>query len=459
MLSGFCERTSQTFTKRTWPPVPASARAHASPALIVRIYEDEASGRLPGSLVQAACLGCELCCRCAGAIPHRILQQRRWRRAEADRGTLTCGCGTIEPKAEQKLGKFKSLQHSQRSMTWQNPDLTETPMCAFGSFPVNERCFIRKEHKCGKMFGPSKSCFIACPTNDDLEPILGLMSEKLSKVGIEPIIAVKERAYGQDIFCTKICGKIIESRFCIVILDDSIKGGNNIPNPNVYYEYGLMTALRKHIIPLQRENLELAFNIQSYDTIKYNNKNITVELDSAIRDAIRLTEVKEPEKIAEPMSDMFIHRRMELAGFEAQPYKSLSDIINDTGFEGFWNPEKDFIVFLGKVDNDKDLQVYIDDLSVAIYRLEKEAITELENLNNKNKSGFRLVYYSSEEFLKSISTIYIGFITKSVIDLDMFLKSVHMVLKDKERYKITCSHDDTIQFGEVPVDLARNACY
>jgi len=142
------------------------------------------------------------------------------------------------------------------------------------SFGTNEQCFIRKEHKCGKFFGASKSCFIACPTDDKIETILELMSEKLMKVGIEPIIAVKERAYGQDIFCTKICGKIIESKFCIVILDDAVRENGNIPNPNVYYEYGLMTSLRKHIIPLQRDDLHLAFNIQSYDTIKYNNKNI-----------------------------------------------------------------------------------------------------------------------------------------------------------------------------------------
>ncbi len=42
---------------------------------------------------------------------------------------------------------------------------------------INQQCFIRKAHRCGKMFGASKSCFIACPTADDLEPILGLMSE------------------------------------------------------------------------------------------------------------------------------------------------------------------------------------------------------------------------------------------------------------------------------------------
>ena len=140
-------------------------------------------------------------------------------------------------------------------MSWVQSDYPfeshESGINAIGSFSMNERCFIRKQHACGKMHGASKSCFIACPTDDDLEPILGLMSEKLKKWGIDPIIAVKDRAYGQDIFCIKICGKIIESKFCIVILDDSIKDGISIPNPNVYYEYGLMTSLQKHIIPLQ----------------------------------------------------------------------------------------------------------------------------------------------------------------------------------------------------------------
>lgn len=352
-------------------------------------------------------------------------------------------------------------------MSWRNPDLVETHMGAFGSFPINERCFIRKEHECGKMFGPSKSCFIACPTNDDLEPILGLMYEKLSKVGIEPIVAVKERAYGQDIFCTKICGKIIESRFCIVILDDSIKEGNNIPNPNVYYEYGLMTALRKHIIPLQKEDLELAFNIQSYDTIKYNNKNITTELDSAIRDAIRLTEAKEPEKAAQPMDEMFILRRMELAGFSEIFDGFLSNEINDTGFKGFRHHENGFIACLGKVDDDKDIQSYIEDLNIVIFRMEKKA-KALEEEIRKLKSidvsqDHRIIGRRStemeEKLLRIMSTIFIGFLIKPEIDFDILLKSANMILKDKERYKITCNHDDKIQFGDALVDFSRNACY
>jgi hypothetical protein len=353
-------------------------------------------------------------------------------------------------------------------MSWQNPDLTESPMGSFGSFLINERCFIRKEHKCGKMFGASKSCFIACPTNDDLEPILGLMYEKLIKVGIEPIIAVKERAYGQDIFCTKICGKIIESRFCIVILDDSIKDDKNIPNPNVYYEYGLMTALRKHIIPLQKEDLELAFNIQSYDTIKYNNKNITKELDSAIRDAITLTEAMGPERSSEYMDNKFISRRMELAGFTEPPYyisNEVRSIIDATGFMNFWHAEEGFIVFLGKVDNKEDLQSYLDDLGIVILRAERQSNIHKDRLNLYRKkkpeevervsSLYQKAIDEDEIFLKSLSTIFIGFVSESEIDLDEFLKSASMILKNQERYKITRMHNDRIQFGEVQADFAR----
>jgi len=241
-------------------------------------------------------------------------------------------------------------------------------------FKVNERCFIRKEHKCGKIFGASKSCFIACPAEEELEPILELFSEKLAKVGIETIIAVKERAYGQDIFCTKICGKIIESKFCVTILDDSIVEGKNIPNPNVYYEYGLMTSLGKHIIPLQKEDLTLAFNIQSYDTIKYNPKNIATELDRAIKDAIKITESRDKEdKKAGIFPEKSILRSFEISGFEQRKENwFLYDVINDTEFKGFGQYDKGFYAYLGKLDDQEEMQTYLDDLNIVLYRTEKK---------------------------------------------------------------------------------------
>jgi hypothetical protein len=257
-------------------------------------------------------------------------------------------------------------------------------------FSISEQCFIRKEHKCGKIFGASKSCFIACPNNDDLQPILELMSEKLTKVGIEPVIAVKERAYGQDIFCTKICGKIIESRFCIVILDDTIGKNQNIPNPNVYYEYGLMTSLRKHIIPLQKDDLNLAFNIQSYDTIKYNARNISSELDRAFKDAIRITEggdKKDQKDLHGFLPTKTLLHKMELSGFEIKKESwILNSAISDTDFKGFGQHAKGFYVYLGKIDENNEFQTYLEDTNVVLYRTEKkyeEIEKELLSLNKR----------------------------------------------------------------------------
>lgn len=352
-----------------------------------------------------------------------------------------------------------------------------------GSSALNEQCFIRKQHKCGKMYGASKSCFIACPTDDNLEPILELMSEKLTKLGIEPIIAVKERAYGQDIFCTKICGKIIESRFCIVILDDAVKGGTNVPNPNVYYEYGLMTALRKHIIPLQKEALELAFNIQSYDTIKYSPRNVGGELDRAIRDAVKITEAVEPETTKEAVADKVILRKMEMAGFEAKCDKwFLSDVISDTAFRGFGQNDKNFYVYMGKIDSLDDTRMYLDDLSVVIFRTEKQAKNMQEELESvkaererarkeENEIGSaamirRLEHpgMSSKALGKKISelegrlnrmhTIYTAFSVAPDVDTTEFLKDASSIVAGNGRYRLICSQAGKIEFGDISVDFA-----
>jgi hypothetical protein len=380
-------------------------------------------------------------------------------------------------------------------MTWQNsygmPYLWGMePRPPLDSLPFNEQCFIRKGHKCGKLFGASKSCFIACPTDDDLEPILELMSEKLSKVGIEPIIAVKERAYGQDIFCTKICGKVIESRFCIVILDDTIDDGKRIPNPNVYYEYGLMTSLRKHIIPLQKENLELAFNIQSYDTIKYTNKNIATELDRAIKDASRITEAKEQEVKKTSLSEKTLLRKLELAGLELRDNSDwvLNEAIGDTNFKGFGQYDKTFCAYIGKIDDDSEFQDYLDDLGVVLYRTEKkiEAIeaklkkfkkTKLRIENSMGLTGSARMYSgpsrlsqqerqlagieseikNAEDKTSLMTTIFIGFIIQPGINAKAFISDVEALLDQYTRYKLCCSVGDAISFGDIEVSWAESA--
>jgi hypothetical protein len=237
-------------------------------------------------------------------------------------------------------------------------------------FKVNDRCFFRKDHSCEKTFGASKSCFVACPSDAQSENVIDLIVEKLARLGIDAVVAVREKSYGQDIVCTKICGKIIESQFCVVILDDAIEDGTAIPNPNVYYEYGLMTALGKHIVPLQREGHELAFNIQSYDTIKYTARSLSAELDRALRDAVQAPDEAEQEHEASTRADHFTLRRLELAGFtpagEAWP---LRDVIGDTPFRGFTNASGPEAVFVAKIDVQPDLAMLLDDLPVVLLRV------------------------------------------------------------------------------------------
>ena len=346
-------------------------------------------------------------------------------------------------------------------------------------FKVNERCFIRKEHKCGKIFGASKSCFIACPDEEELGPILELFTEKLAKVGIETIIAVKERAYGQDIFCTKICGKIIESKFCVTILDDAIVDGKNIPNPNVYYEYGLMTSLGKHIIPLQKEDLKLAFNIQSYDTIKYNFGNIATELDRAIKDAIKITKPEDREDTkAEGLPEKFILRNLELSGLELRDSDwILDDAINDTGFKGFGQYDKRFYVYLGKLDDQEEMQTYLDDLNIVLYRTEKKfeelegdiqelekQIEDFESDVSKPRTGefpsrraFQLRTKEQLEDKRSkadlMSHIYVGFIINSEVDASDFIKNAEKMMSKYDKFSLTYNRENEIIFGDIKVNL------
>ncbi|MFA5160478.1 MAG: hypothetical protein WC484_08260 [Candidatus Omnitrophota bacterium] len=355
-------------------------------------------------------------------------------------------------------------------------------------FKMNERCFVRPDHECGKVFGASKSCFIACPSDDSLEPMLALISEKLQKSHIEPIIAVKERAYGKDIFCTKICGKIIESKFCLAILDDAIKDNVNVPNPNVYYEYGMMTALKKYIIPLQKEELTLAFNIRSHDTIKYTPKNLAIELDRAIRDAIFFTEKDEKKEVntsTSVISKKGILRDLEIAGFKSKDKDwFLNYAISDTNFRGFGHDEKEFYIYLGIIDTSKDCEIYLDDINIILYRTEKiynqlleseheikENIVKIDKIistvENPRRPTSSFQIMNTHDDLRRYETklqdnlskrnnlkiLYIGFINRNNIDLNEFEKNCFEIITKFPRVKLVISKDDKIQFGDVVVNL------
>ncbi len=331
---------------------------------------------------------------------------------------------------------------------------------------LNEKCFVRKDHKCGKIFGASKACFIACPSETDIQPIIDLASEKLAKVGIESIVAVRERAYGQDIFCTKICGKIIEAKFCLVILDDTILNKVNIPNPNVYYEYGLMTSLNKHIIPLQKKHLKLAFNIQSHDTIKYTPANISSELDMAIKDAIKITDTTKVEVEKKgSISEKSILRNFELAGFDIKDDKwFLSGVIDDTGFKGLGQHEAGFYVYLGKVDEENEGKTYLEDLNVVLFRTAKKLEETKVELKVKNSESMiesvpaqsfstGILQVRLKERIKLIKNLHVGFIIGPKVDKSKFIQKAKKIISGYNNIKLVSNEKDVIEIGGITVPL------
>ncbi len=349
---------------------------------------------------------------------------------------------------------------------------------------TNETCFMRRQHRCEKVFGASKSCFVACPTDDALAPLLALLEAKLAAHGVEAVVAVKERAYGQDIVCTKICGRIIESRFCVAILDEMDQNGVSVANPNVYYEYGLMTALRKHVIPFQREGMALAFNIQSQDTIKYSPRNMADEIERAIRDAIAVTEPgQQPDDVDRLMSSRWIRRRLELAGYApSERDEIIKKKSEDTQFITFTSGANGYL-FLAKIDDDKDVNSYLDDLPVLVYRLEelrKQTETKLAELPGRIENTRKQLADAAEDKpfrsrvfdierelvtlekmgpvfelrLRGLASAQLGFIASFEIDCKKLRDETESALA---RTSITAVWNEgtTLRIGDMAIDLGR----
>jgi hypothetical protein len=187
----------------------------------------------------------------------------------------------------------------------------------------------------------------------------------------------------------------------------------------------------------------------------------------------RVTEAKEPEKALESINDKFVLQRMELAGFKESTEEWIkSRIISDTAFRAFWHTEKKFYAFVGKIDDISDIKTYTEDLNILIFRIEKliKILRESSNSSIIFLSGFHSFITSSdftspeieppeskEEMQERLSTVFIGFVTRSGVDINKSIKPAIMNLGDQERYRIAYNHDDEIRFGNVVVDFSRIA--
>ena len=147
--------------------------------------------------------------------------------------------------------------------------------------------------RCDYVFSSTRSCFIGYGFEDSpLE--MSILKSILELKDIEAVEAGGKLAPAQSAFCAKICSKIITSQFCIVLLNN--KEGNEIevPNANVNMEYGMMLAFNKYVIPFQRKDQKLPFNVAGLDTIKYTDTDFKRLAEEAIEDAIEKTKQEIP---------------------------------------------------------------------------------------------------------------------------------------------------------------------
>src|ERR1700681_940066 len=101
----------------------------------------------------------------------------------------------------------------------------------------NEKCVVGLP-VCDYVFSSTRSCFIAYGfSTSGLER--DILKSILEERGIEPVEAGGTLSPGKTVFCTKICSKIIVAQFCIVLANNDLVAGHEVPNANVNMEYGL----------------------------------------------------------------------------------------------------------------------------------------------------------------------------------------------------------------------------
>ncbi|MBU4311997.1 MAG: nucleotide-binding protein [Candidatus Omnitrophica bacterium] len=157
---------------------------------------------------------------------------------------------------------------------------------------------ITRDKPCDETKIVPNLCFVSIASSAELNQIKKAIIDTLHRHSIEEYIAEDVDALNQDLFCEKICSKILQSRFCIMVLTEACFKGevnNPKPNPNVYFEYGMATVIGKKIIPLYPEPANAApFNIRGlglaeYSSDKTSNKYIEKVLDKQVKGAIRNT--------------------------------------------------------------------------------------------------------------------------------------------------------------------------
>lgn len=231
-------------------------------------------------------------------------------------------------------------------------------------YKVNEKCIIGMP-SCGYGFSSSRSCFFARPSDDDFQLEEDILSQILKERNYRLDVALSKIDPGNFAFCTKICSQIIQSHFCMVLLNRSKHRDSpdiRVPNPNVHLEYGMMLSFHKHIIPMQREEEVLAFNIYPLDTVKYRPGNFKDKAEQAVDDAI--LRIATGETASRPIgagSDLLKYLNfngLQYADITSDPSRALFQIGGQLGFNLLFDI-KGAYVFFGFFEEEEPREIVV----------------------------------------------------------------------------------------------------
>lgn len=257
-------------------------------------------------------------------------------------------------------------------------------------FERKYNCGVRKK-ACGHIFSGKATAFIATPSLHLVGSEIGVINRALNNVGIKPYVAAENIDPAKEVFCSKICAPIIEAKFCIAILTAHLsETGMEFPSLNVYYEYGLMTGFGKHIIPIQKEHQSLAFNIQSFDTVKYNDQNLQELITKAIDKTLQeiLLEEHRYAKIGRPLQSM--HLYMEMRGHQ-RLFDSI--ITHNTMFKAYkhWK----YCVFCNEANRLKEIGIQLKLVMSRLNNLLNEKEVQIAMLEKRSASQIMTSSYES----------------------------------------------------------------
>lgn len=198
---------------------------------------------------------------------------------------------------------------------------------------INEICSIGLP-RCDFVFSSTRSCFIAYGFEEStLE--MTIIRNILEKEGVQAIEAGGFTTPGENAFCAKICSKIITSQFCIVLLNNDIEEGKEIPNANINMEYGLMLGFNKYVIPFQKNSQKLPFNVAGLDTIKYTSSNLEEEATKIIKQAIVKTQQEENpvDTSGQYIRSFFLKRNLLVSPIDSEGERNLYRLGEPVGFD------------------------------------------------------------------------------------------------------------------------------